>query len=64
MPRTLEQLQAEIDLDAKLKSERTVSDKAYSIKIVEKIVFWFCATLALGVIGLMFELLGKVILKK
>lgn len=52
--KTIEQLQAEIDLDARLEKERKAnkedSDKSYSIKLVEKIFMWLTITAAGAVI--------------
>lgn len=46
-----EELQAELELSRAFEKERSVSDGRYAPKIVEKIVFWFIASLAAGLLA-------------
>ena len=57
--KTVEQLQAQIDLDAKLKAERKVSDDAYAAKLVERIVYGVLTLLAAGIVTAIFNLALK-----
>jgi hypothetical protein len=50
MPKTRSELQAQIDLDARLKEERQASDAAYAERIVQTIVFGFLGILATAII--------------
>lgn len=62
--KTLQELQAEIDLDKKLKEERKTSDDSYAMKIVERVVFWFIAAIAATAFGLFVDFIISLLHRK
>lgn len=49
--KTKEQLQNELELIQRLKEERTISNKTYAIKLIEKIVFGLVTCILLAVLA-------------
>ena len=56
MSKTLEQLQAEVDFENRMKEERKISANAYSIKLVEKVLVWVVGIAAAATIAKLVEI--------